>query len=147
MGWVHFRRATGTRKRADRARHSSSAEFTDREEATRTGECLLLVPAAAGDRAGFGMLGRPVFGRKRHPPESRARRGKLQAYFALAATHWPEKRDMTLLFLFRLHMPHLDDAAAGDACLKQHQCAVGVNSESRCEFLEVLALSVRATKT
>src|SRR6266850_2356759 len=118
MGGVHFRCSSGMRKRADRARHSSSAEVTEREEATRTGECLLLVPAAAGDRAGFGMLGRPVFGRKSHAPESGTRYGKLQAYFRLATAHRTEKHDMTLLFLFGHIVPHLDDAAAGNACRK-----------------------------
>ena len=37
--------------------HTLTAEFTEREEATRTEEGFLLVPAGAGDGAGFGMLG------------------------------------------------------------------------------------------
>src|SRR6266850_1937734 len=106
------------KKTADRAGHTSTEEFRERGEATRTGKNGLLVRAAAGNRAGFGMLGRPVFGRKGHAPESGARNAKLQAYLGLATTHRTEKHDMTLLFLFRLHMPHLDDAAAGDASSK-----------------------------
>src|SRR5260370_981879 len=93
------------------------------------------------------MLGRPVFGRKRHAPESGSRYDKLQAYFGLAATHRNEKHDMALLFLFRLVVPHMDDAAAGDARLKQNQRPVRVNGESFREFLEVLALGVHSSKT
>ena len=58
---ARFRCAHGagaeSEKQVDRARHTLTPEFTEREEATRTEESFLLVPAGAGDGAGFGMLG------------------------------------------------------------------------------------------
>jgi hypothetical protein len=82
---------------ADRAGHTSTAEFSEREEARRTGKERLLVRSAMSN-AGVRMLGRPVFGRKRHTPESRARNGKFQADFSFATTHRTEKHHMTFLF-------------------------------------------------
>ena len=80
-------------------------------------ENRLLVRSAVS-RAGVRMLGRPVFGRKRHTPESGARNGKFQAYFGFATTHRTEKRDMTFLFLFRFDIFQLNDGAAGDTSTK-----------------------------
>ncbi len=51
---------------------------------------------------------------------------------------------MALLFLFRLAVPHVNYASAGETSDKQDQGPVGVNGKSFGEFLEVLTLSVLA---
>jgi len=50
---------------------------------------------------------------------------------------------MTLLFLLRFVVLHVDLASAGETCAQQNQGSVCVNGESFRVLLEVLALGVR----
>src|SRR5260370_15103791 len=116
--------------------------FMERGEAVGTGENDLLIATLAGNRAGFGTFRGPVFGRKGHTPEGWARRCKLQTDLGLAAAHRPEECHSALLFLFRLVVPHVHHASAGETSAKQNQGSVGIDRQSFGVFLEVLAGSV-----
>src|SRR5216683_5461420 len=110
--------------------------------ATETGESELLDRALIGNRAGFGTLRCPVFGREGYPPEGGARCCEFQTYLCLATAHGTEIRHVAFLFFFGFVVPHMNHGAADDPRSKQYQPPVGVNGESLCEFLEVLSLSV-----
>src|SRR5260370_11260415 len=116
----------------------------ERGEAVGTGENDLLIATLAGNRAGFGTFRGPVFGRKGHTPEGWARRCKLQTDLGPAAAHRPEERHTALLFLFRLVVPHVHHASAGETSAKQNQGSVGIDRQSLRVLLKVLTISVHS---
>src|SRR6266567_2334708 len=104
----------------------------------------LLLRAELRCRAGFGTLGRPVFGRKGYAPEGGAWRSKFHTNLRLAAAHGTQKRHVALLLLFRLVVLHVDHGAADHARIEQYQRAMRIDGESLAHFLEILALGVLA---
>src|SRR5437016_14111236 len=95
--------------------------------------------------AGLWALRGPIFRRKGHAPESRARRRKFQTDLRLAATHRTEKRHLALLFLFRFVVLHVNHCPAGQAGVKQDQGAVGIYGQRLRVFVEFSSFSVLST--
>lgn len=107
---------------------------------------LFLLGALSRGGAGFGIFGRPVFGRECDAPELRARGGKFEADFGSVAAHRAEENDVALLLLEGFLVLDANCRAAGDTRLKKHQRAMCANGEGFGLLVEGSALCVRAAK-
>src|SRR2546423_2128409 len=106
--------------------------------------CSLLIGAVAGDAAGFGVAGGPIFGREGDAPEARARFDELEADFGFAAPHGAEEDYVAFLFFFGALVYEEKLTTAGYARFHRDQSAVGVDGESLRFFFDSSALSIIA---
>lgn len=97
------------------------------------------------NRAGLRIFWRPVFRRKSHAPERRARFGKLEADFRFARAHGAEENHVTLLFFLGPSVLQHHFTSAGHAGTDQDQGAVSVDGQRFSFFFEGMPLRVRST--
>ena len=93
----------------------------------------------------LGVLRRPVFGRKGHSPEVRARCSEFDADFRPAAAHWAQKRYVAFLFFSSLVVLHVNHAATDYSCVEQYQRAMRVDRKSFRPLFEIVTLRILAS--
>jgi|tagenome__1003787_1003787.scaffolds.fasta_scaffold20954970_2 hypothetical protein len=100
--------------------------------------------AIGGKTAGFGMLGRPVFGWKSDTPKIGNRGRELQANFGFAGSNGAEKRDVAVLIFLRALVLQIEFGAAGKTSGEEYERAVSVDGQCFGFFVDGFTLSVGA---
>ena len=90
------------------------------------------------------MLRRPIFRRKRHPPECRRRCGKLQSNFRSTGPHRAKECHVALLFRVGRVVVHQHLGSARQPRLQKNQGAVRIDRQRSRLFFKCLALRVLA---
>jgi hypothetical protein len=107
--------------------------------------CGVRFGAVAGETAGFGMLGRPIFRGESDTPEIGNRRSELQADFGFAGANRTEEGHVAILVFLGALVLQIQLGAANEAGGEEDEGAVSIDGERLGFFVNLFALGVGAT--